>query len=393
MKIIASRHRQRTCAGIISLLLSVISLSSCKKTPISADAESLTRPIIWLNVTEMNFVASETGPNPSFQVLKIKNAGQKTLIYEISDDADWMTADPPGGSSSGQVNEHAISINKSGLAVREAAYEATLTVTCSEAYNNPQRVKVRLTVSEELPAGIVVSPQMLSFAAQAGSNPSNQTIAVRNSGGGTLTYALASNAPWLTVNPAGGSSSGQENSHTVSVTSAGLAVGSYNGVITITSPNASNSPQQVGVALRVGAVPMNNEIRVSCNPSEGRTNTTVNVPISIIGNLNDIASFGLELIFDTNMFQYVGTAKGSLTGNWTYLDGNLVGGTVTIGGFSGAGSTIPTGSSGTIAIVTLRVTGGTYNDGQQSQIIVQGYADDIAGMQPEPSTTTFTYRE
>jgi len=393
LKIIASRHRQRIWAGLISLLLSVISLCSCKKTPISPDAESLTRPIIWLNVTEMSFTASETGPNPSFQVLKIKNAGQKTLKYDLSDDADWLTADPAGGSSSGQVNEHAIGINKTGLAVRDAAYEATITVTCSEAYNNPQRVNVSLKISKELPAGIFVSTQMLSFAAQAGSNPSKQTIGVRNSGGGTLNYALASNAPWLTVNPPGGSSSGQENSHTVSVTSAGLAVGSYNGIITITSPNASNSPLQVTVALRVGAVPTNNEIRVSCNPSQGVTGTTVNVPISIIGNLNDIASFGLELTFDTNMFQYVGTGKGSLTGNWTYLDGNLVGGTVTIGGLSGAGSVIPTGSSGTIAVVTLRVTGGTYSNGQQSQIVVQSYADDIAGMQPEPSSTTFTYRK
>ncbi len=341
----------------------------------------------------MNFAASETGPNPSFQVLKIKNSGQKTLKYDLSDDADWLTVEPAGGSSSGQVNEHAITINKNGLAARDADYTAAITVTCSEAYNNPQKVRVSLKIGKELPAEIFVSPQMLSFAAQAGSNPSRQTIAIRNPGGGTLNYALALNAPWLAVNPLSGSSSGQENSHTVSVNSASLAVGSYNGMITITSPNASNSPQQVRVALRVGAIPTNNEIRVSCNPSEGRTDTTVNVPISIIGNLNDIASFGLQLTFDTNMFQYVGTSKGSLTGNWTYVDGNSVGGTVTIGGFAGSGSIISSGSSGTIAVVTLKVTGGPYSNGQQSQIIVQGYADDIAGMQPEPSSTTFTYRK
>lgn len=393
MKIISSRHHRRISVGLISLLLLAGLHSNCKKTPITPDGESLTRPIIWLNIAEMNFAASETGPNPSFQVLKIKNSGQKTLKYDLSDDADWLTVEPAGGSSSGQVNEHAITINKNGLAARDADYTATITVTCSEAYNNPQKVRVSLKIGKELPAEIFVSPQMLSFAAQAGSNPSRQTIAIRNPGGGTLNYALASNSPWLAVNPLSGSSSGQENSHTVSVNSASLAVGSYNGMITITSPNASNSPQQVRVALRVGAIPTNNEIRVSCNPSEGRTDTTVNVPISIIGNLNDIASFGLQLTFDTNMFQYVGTSKGSLTGNWTYVDGNSVGGTVTIGGFAGSGSIISSGSSGTIAVVTLKVTGGPYSNGQQSQIIVQGYADDITGMQPEPSSTTFTYRK
>jgi hypothetical protein len=132
---------------------------------------------------------------------------------------------------------------------------------------------------------------------------------------------------------------------------------------------------------------------VSCSPSEGPTGTTVNVPISIIGNLNEIASFGLQLTFDTNMFQYVGTSTGSLTGNWTYVDGNNVSGTVTIGGLAGSGSTISGGSSGSIAVVTLKVTGGSYSNGQQSQITIQSYADDIAGMKPEPASTTFTYRK
>ena len=91
------------------------------------------------------------------------------------------------------------------------------------------------------------------------------------------------------------------------------------------------------------------------------------------------------------MFQYVGTAKGSLTGSWTYVDGNDSGGTVTLGGFSGSGSTIAVGSSGTIAIVTLRVTGGSYGNGQTSVVTIRSYADDISGMSPEPATTTFTY--
>jgi len=341
----------------------------------------------------MNFAASETGPNPSYQVLKIKNAGQNTLNYEISDDADWLTIDPAAGSSSGQVNEHAIRIDKSGLAARDDDYTATITVTCSEAYNNPQRVKVNLKISKELPPEIFVSPQTLSFDAQVGSNAPARIITIRNSGVGTLNYTLTSSAPWLTVNPPSGTSGGQDNSHSVSVASAGLPVGSYDGIITITSPEASNSPQQVRVTLRVSTVPMNNQIGVSCSPSEGPTNTTVSVPVYIVGNLNEIASFGLELTFDTNMFQYVGTSKGSLTGDWSYVDGNAVGGTVTMGGFSGAGTVIPAGSSGTIIVVTLRVTGGTYNNGQQSQIIIQSYVDDIAGMRPEPASTTFTYRK
>jgi hypothetical protein len=379
---------------LIILMLLTIPLWNCKKNPITSDPESLTRPVIWFNLFEMAFAASETGPAPASQALKIKNGGQGTLKYAVTADADWLNVEPAGGSSSGQTNEHAVSVNKTGLAAQDSDYTATITVTSGEAYNNPQKVKVSLKISKEPPPEIFVSPQALYFVAQTGgSNPPRQSISIRNGGGGSLDYVITWAGSWLSVSPQSGSSSGQENRHNVSVNSRGLAVGVYNGMITITSSNATNSPQQVGVTLRVGSIPTNNEIRVSCSPSEGRTGATISVPVSIVGNINEILSFGLELTFDSNMFQYVGTSKGSLTGSWAYVDGNNVGGTVTIGGLAGAGNLIPMGSSGTIAVVTLKVTGGSYSNGQQSQIIIQGYADDIVGMKPEPASATFTYRK
>ena len=472
---------------------------ACKKSPITPDAENLTRPIIWLNPSELAVTAAEFGPNPSGQTLKVKNSGQNTLKYEISDDADWVTVEPASGTSSGQTNEHTIVIDKSGLAAQDADYTAAITVACSEAYNNPQkvtvglkltkepppeisvspknltfvaksggaspspqnivirnsgqstlnytisddaawlevspasgtsggenrthavsvasgglaegnynatititdpnatnnpqRVAVSLQVSKELPPAIWVDKPSLSFAAQVGgSNPSPQSIDIKNSGGGTLSYAITWNAAWMTVTPQSGSSTGQENRHTVSVNSGGLGQGTYNGTITITSGAAVNSPQQVGVTLQVAAIPTNNEISVSCSPNQGLTGATVNCPISILGNLRSISSFGLQFTFDTNMFDYVGTNKGTLAGDWAYIDGNNVSGTVTIGGFAGSGSPIPVGSSGTIAVIVLRVTGGTYPNGQQSTITIRAYSDDLAGMTPEPATTTFTFR-
>jgi hypothetical protein len=149
----------------------------------------------------------------------------------------------------------------------------------------------------------------------------------------------------------------------------------------------------VAVTLRVTTIPTNNEISVACIPGDGYSGTTVSVPISILGNLSQISTFGLQLTFDTNMFQYVGTAKGNLTGSWAFVDGNNVSGTVTVGGLAGSASAIPVGSAGSLAVVTLRVTGGSYPNGQQSQITIQNYTDEIAGMKPEPAATTFTLRK
>jgi len=383
------------CAVFLSVVfLSAAFLSGCKKNPITPDAEELSRPIIWLNAFELSFAAYETGPNPSSQTLTIKNSGQGTLEYSISDDADWLTIEPAGGTSSGQTNEHAIAVNKEGLAAEETDYTATITVTSSQAYNNPQRVSVSLEISKEPPPEIAVTPQALTFVSQiGGGNPAAQTITIRNSGQSTLTYTITDDAAWLEVTPAGGTSTGESKVHTVSANAGGFGEGTYIALIAITSPNATNSPQQVGVTLWVTTIPTNNEISVACIPGEGYAGTTVSVPISILGNLSEIATFGLQLTFDTNMFDYVGIAKGNLTGSWAFVDGNNISGTVTIGGLAGSGSPIPAGSAGSLAVVTLRVTGGSYGNGQQSQVTIQGYADDIAGMKPEPATTTFALRK
>jgi hypothetical protein len=330
----------------------------------------------------------------------VKNSGKNALGYSISDDADWLSIEPANGSSTGQLVEHTILINKAGLAARDDDYKAIITIVCSEAYNNPQRLSISLKISAEPPPEIWVSPAEITFATQVGKNPSAQAFRVKNVGKGTLTYNVTWDAPWITVAPAGGSSGGAEKTHTVSVDSKNLAKGSYDGTITVGSADASNSPQRVRISLKISDNPPNpppstdNRISIACSPASGGTGTVVSIPVSIRGNLQSISTFGLELTFDSNLFEYVNTSKGSLTGNWAMVDGNLSGsGTVTIGGFAGSANAIPVGSVGSIAVLTLRVTGAGYSDGHQSQVTIRSYSDDISGMQPDPYSMSFTFRQ
>lgn len=502
MKAVEERHRTgRGPAPVMRLFLLFLSmvlfsLPACKKDPVSPDAAVLERPIIWLSGTELTFTASEISPKPASQEIRIRNSGKNTLKYSISVDASWLSISPADGSSAGQANAHVVTVDASGMAGRDAAYTATITITCSDAYNNPQKASVALQLSKEPPPEISVSPTALTFSAQAGGsspraqtinirnsgksvlnytisddaswldvnptsgsssgenkghtvtvnssgmsegnyaatitigdpkatnspqkvsvtlqiskqpppaivvsrsslsfsaqagggNPSAQTIGIRNGGGGTLTYTVSKDASWLSVSPTSGSSAGQENGHTISVNIAGLSRGSYPGTITVTSSGAANSPQTVGVTLQITAAGGSNQISVSCSPSQGVTGTTVSFPISISGNSSAFSAFGLQLTFDTAMFQYVGTTNGSLTQGWV-VAGSEISGTVTLGGYAG---TIAAGSSGTIAIITLKVTGGTYSNGKQSVVSIKSYVDGVAGMKPEPATTTFTYRK
>jgi hypothetical protein len=61
------------------------------------------------------------------------------------------------------------------------------------------------------------------------------------------------NQTWLSVNPTSGTSTGETDTITVNYSTSSLALGTYNAVITVSDPNASNTPQTISVALTVNA--------------------------------------------------------------------------------------------------------------------------------------------
>src|SRR4030067_3134448 len=104
------RLKDISSLALISFLFLFPSFA-CKKTPFIPNEEELTRPVIWLNTSELSFTASESGGNPAAQVFQVKNSGKNTLQYSISDDADWLSVEPGTGTSSGQLVGHTILVN------------------------------------------------------------------------------------------------------------------------------------------------------------------------------------------------------------------------------------------------------------------------------------------
>jgi hypothetical protein len=132
-------------------------------------------------------------------------------------------------------------------------------------------------------------------------------------------------------------------------------------------------------------------ITLTCSPSSGGTDTNFSVTVSINNSDREIKVFGLEMIFDADIFKLRRIEAGNLTESWAAVDGNEIKkGTLRVGGFAGSGNPIPTGNTGDIAEVKFKVTGNNFNNGQQSQIRIESYTDDIASMTPLPSVTSFT---
>ena len=121
-------------------------------------------------------------------------------------------------------------------------------------FNAPVSATATRTVSVALtavPAILVVSPEAFDLTATAGEGVAPRTLAIGNAGGGTLPWTATvtgAGPSWVSVSPASGSSPGTV---TVGINTSGLAPGTYQRNIEITSPNAANGAVSVPVVLRV----------------------------------------------------------------------------------------------------------------------------------------------
>lgn len=101
-------------------------------------------PEIWVNLSELSFIAFEGGENPSSKELRIKNSGAQTLNYTLSYEPGWLIVFPTTGTSSTDINLHSVSVDIAGQT--EGEYYGTITITDDNAVNSPKTVNVNLEI-------------------------------------------------------------------------------------------------------------------------------------------------------------------------------------------------------------------------------------------------------
>ena len=147
------------------------------------------------------------GQNAADQSFTVQNTGGGTLSYSIAKNAAWLSVTPASGTSTGEPDTIAVNYATSGLA--PGTYTGTITVTASGATGSPKTIGVTLTVTA-LPV-LAVNPASLSPSCVQGQNAADQSFTVQNTGGGTLSYTISKNAAWLSVTPASGTSTGEQD--------------------------------------------------------------------------------------------------------------------------------------------------------------------------------------
>lgn len=96
---------------------------------------------------------------------------------------------------------------------------------------------------------IIINRDKMRFTATpAGKTTPPQVAWIKNTGDDTLNWTVTEDISWLGCDPVSGVDSGII---TVSVNAEGLEAGTYSGSVSISDPNADNSPQSIAVTLQV----------------------------------------------------------------------------------------------------------------------------------------------
>ncbi len=182
----------------------------------------------------LTLAVANSSPEANRQVL-VNNLGNAALSFQASADQPWIVVSPTSGvtNSTGAV-PLTVGISLNGFP--PGTYNGNVTITSAQATVN---LPVHAVVSGE-DNTVEVSQSGFTFeAASHGPSPAPQSFQVLASGWGGLSFQVSvsttSGGQWLSATPGAGSTDTSPNVQ-VSVDPAGLAAGTYYGLVQVASP-------------------------------------------------------------------------------------------------------------------------------------------------------------
>jgi uncharacterized protein (TIGR03437 family) len=216
---------------------------------------SSVNPVGYVAVTRCKFNATITSVSPEAKLSgRVVSAGAPLTLNGVTFGTQCasckVTATPVSSSSTAASAQTLTVTSWSNTAITvniPASLTGLLTLTINAATSSDS---INVMAVSSAPA-IVTSQTALQFAYTAGGGvPAPQSVSISNSGSGSLLWNASASDPWLTVTP---TSDAAPSSISVSVSPAGLAPGSYQGTVQISSSGVANSPVTIAVTLTVTA--------------------------------------------------------------------------------------------------------------------------------------------
>ncbi|QTA86592.1 carboxypeptidase regulatory-like domain-containing protein [Desulfonema magnum] len=188
-----------------------------------------------LSVTPTSRQVSETGGTTRFSVA---NTDTVMMEWTASGNADWFSIEPSSGTNNGKIT-----VNYDSNP--DKARTGTITVTAPGAMNSPQTVELRQSPGFQ---------PILSVIPPSGDLPETggtATVEITNTGTGTMEWTASGNADWFSIDPSSGTDDG-----TITINYDANTDDIRVGKITVTAPEAVNSPQIVEIRQVSGFQPV-----------------------------------------------------------------------------------------------------------------------------------------
>jgi uncharacterized protein (TIGR03437 family) len=267
---------------------------------------SVSAPVVTVSPASLGFAYLLGTAAPASQSISVTSTLQVNFATSITN-GSWLTVN---SSNSGTPSTLQVSVNPAGLS--PGTYNATLYIAGIGASNSPLAVSVALVVSGK--PMFYDTPSSLTFTAQSG-GPAPAAQYLTLTGSTALQFTVTTSPSWLSVS---GSSNITPATLVATVNTQGLAQGSYQGTITITSGATGATPFIIPVTLSlsaaqgVGGPLISNVVNAASYASTGFSPGAI------------VSIFGSQLGPQTGVSFSVNSQGG--------LDSTLAGASVTVGG-------------------------------------------------------------
>ncbi len=250
---------QGLAAGARHGVVHIMSAAGSVDVPVSLLVRS-SGPVIGADLQGVRFDSRSGNGLDRPAVINILNNGDSLLNWQ----ADVLTSDnfltlsvASGQTAPGAATPITLRVNSASLAA--GGHYALVRISDPNAVNSPLYftavVNVQPSTTPPLP---LPRPEGLVFVARAGTTPPTQTVNVYASSSATIPYQAAAytaqGVNWLSVSPTNGMTQTQPPGQvTVSVTTAGLAPGVYNGSVTFSLSSISIQTTNVTLIVQPSA--------------------------------------------------------------------------------------------------------------------------------------------
>ena len=201
----------------------------------------------------LRFLGAADGP-PESETVRVSSglpSDSFSMVSSTTSGGPWLSATPARGSTPAVVR---IDANPAGLA--PGLYRGVVNVRSSgiDGPGGSEQIEVEFRVVPSDP-GLSVFPRGIQAAVRQGAQPVRRRLQLTGSGASSILFSIDASTEnggdWLSVDPPFGSTtSGSPTSAVVTLDPAGLAPGTYKGLLAVISPVAID-PEPIPVTMTV----------------------------------------------------------------------------------------------------------------------------------------------